>query len=529
MRPRTIGWQAAMATFSIALASCGGGGSPAEEAPAPNGVQKAACGTGDQPETALQGQVPAALRQTGFQGFNCNLKLLGRYEGEGGSWSSATVTDNAGRTCTYQATAAPRGSNGVSTGRTQPGVPVVDITNPAAPVRTTSLTTVAMLGPWESLRANAARKLLVADNAWNGSGGPEIDVYDVSSDCRSPQLLASVPVGTGLDGGITTPVPARGHEGNISPDGLTYWIGDRGNQNYIAVDIVNPSKPRAIARWDLATLGLTNAVIHGISLSTDGNRAYASVAYIPRSLGEVADPNATLKNGFVVLDTSEVQARKPNAQIRLVSTVLYKDGAQSQHQLPIKVNGQSYVVQVDEAGSAGLAESPQVRAACDAGLTPFPLARIFDLQDETRPRLVSKLGLETHDPKNCDKVLPDITGLSTFTYGSHYCSVDNRENATVMACSYFNSGIRVFDIRIPAKPREIAYYNPAPSSAKPGSDHALRKQWRASGPDWCASRVDFDFRNRHIVTHCQDAGVLVLRFGEGTWPFPESTPGGNES
>lgn len=34
------------------------------------------CSPGDTPETALQGQVPAALRQSGFGGFNCNLKRV---------------------------------------------------------------------------------------------------------------------------------------------------------------------------------------------------------------------------------------------------------------------------------------------------------------------------------------------------------------------------------------------------------------------------------------------------------------------
>ena len=49
--------------------------------------------------------------------------------------------------------------------------------------------------------------------------------------------------------------------------------------------------------------------------------------------------------------------------------------------------------------------------------------------------------------------MPDIAGLSIFTYGSHYCSVDNRDNATALACGYFNSGIRVFDIRDPERPK----------------------------------------------------------------------------
>src|SRR6202163_3372272 len=68
----------------IVIASCvvlwgcggGGGGGGGGEQAIPLTVPKAACGPNDHPETALQGQVPAALRATGFQGFNCNLELI---------------------------------------------------------------------------------------------------------------------------------------------------------------------------------------------------------------------------------------------------------------------------------------------------------------------------------------------------------------------------------------------------------------------------------------------------------------------
>ena len=69
-----------------------------------------------------------------------------------------------------------------------------------------------MLDPWESLKVNERRQLLAADNGQNGGGGPEVDIYDLSNDCRNPQLLASLPVGTGSDGsGIVQPI--IGHEG----------------------------------------------------------------------------------------------------------------------------------------------------------------------------------------------------------------------------------------------------------------------------------------------------------------------------
>ena len=111
-------------------------------------------------------------------------------------------------------------------------------------------------------------------------------------------------------------------------------------------------------------------------------------------------------------------------------------------------------------------------------MPPFPMARIIDISDETNPTIVSELMLEMHDPANCDKVHARSHGLSSFTYGSHYCSVDNRTNATTLACGMFNSGIRVFDIRDPLRPKEIAYYNPAGTTdASPGSNHLRANRW----------------------------------------------------
>jgi hypothetical protein len=514
-----IGATSLAVASAFTLAGCSGDGdNGTDSGPAPLTVPKVAgCASGDVPETGLQGQVPAALRASGFNGFNCNLKLVGQSQNEGGNWSSATFTDGAGRTCAYHASAVPNAN------RRNPGVPVIDMTDRTKPVRVASLTTPAMTDPWESLRINPRRQILIADNGQNGGGGPEVDIYDVSGDCRSPQLMASLAVGTGADGGQqVTPSPI-GHEGNISLDGLTYYIGDTRNRVYDAVDISNTSKPKVIASFDMKTLGLST---HGLSVSRDGNRMYGVTTANP-TLDQLNDPNYAPKNGFVVLDTSEVQARKANPQIKHIASVLFKDGSVAQHTIPITINAKPYMVMVDEGGAGGISGSAPAhlaaaQAACKLGLPPVPTARIFDMSDETKPKEVSKLMLETHDTKNCDTVLPDITGLSIFTYGSHYCSVDNRDNATALACSYFNSGIRVFDIRNPERPREIAYYNPKSTAAMPGSSHAVFNQWRAGGPDWCASRLDFDFANKQLTTMCQDNGLLILQFESG-WPFPEST------
>ncbi len=503
--------------------SVGGGGGGPTTPPGP--VQEFAgkvdaCSPGDTPETGLQGQVPALLRVAGFKGFSCNMELVGRFAGEGGNWSSATFQDSGGHHCAYHSTASMR------PGRMNPGVPVIDITDPANPVRTLSLTSPAMLNPWESLRTNPIRQMLFAANGnLSGDGGPEVDIYDLSADCRSPQLLSSTPLNyesvtkTPL-GDLTQSKPIKGHEGNISPDGLTYYVGDNSqNSAYHAIDVTNPTRPKTITTFEMKNSSPIAQAPHGLSVSKDGNRAYVVASSAPTPL-DVLDPNAVPTNGFLILDTSEVQARKPGAQMKVISSVAFRDGGLAQHTEVIRISNKLHLIMVDETGPAGLSTAASIKAACNAGLPAFPMARIYDISDEKNPRVVSKLQLETHDVKNCDAVLPDVADLAVFTYGSHYCSVDDNDNATTMACSYFNSGIRVFDIRNPAKPREIAYFNPAGTMLPQlGSDHTTLGQWRPGGPDWCASRLDFDKARGTLTTMCQDNGLLVMKFKNGVWPF----------
>ena len=103
----------ALMTGAFSLAGCGHNDDDDEgdtdKPPVTAAVQQfaskaTACGTGETPETVLQGQVPVALRQLGFKVFNCKLKLVGQFRGEGGNWSTATFRDKAGRTCAYHST-----------------------------------------------------------------------------------------------------------------------------------------------------------------------------------------------------------------------------------------------------------------------------------------------------------------------------------------------------------------------------------------------------------------------------------------
>src|SRR5437016_9759214 len=288
----------------LGLSAFAGGGGPVAALGAPLAVPRAVCGPGDHPESALQGQVPAYLRAAGFHGFNCNLQLIGQSKGDGANWQTTEFKDSAGHICGYHGTAF------TTANRTHVGVPVIDVTNASNPTPNGYLTTTSMLDPWESLKVNERRQLLAADNGQNGAGGPEVDIYDISQDCRSPQLLASVKVGTGADGGgVVTPI--IGHEGAWAPDGLTYYGGGRTvPNNYYAVDTSDPTKPKLLTNWFVPRVS-TGARTHGLSISDDGRRGYfVSIGSItPTTL---TDPNVAANNGLVIYDLSDIQARKPN-------------------------------------------------------------------------------------------------------------------------------------------------------------------------------------------------------------------------
>ena len=500
-------------------------------------VPRAVCGPEDHPETGLQGQVPAALRAAGFQGFNCNLKLIGQSKNDGGNWQSAEFKERrqadsedddakALHTCGYYGSQSPALSPTTRDPATY-GVRVVDLTHASKPALTGYLQTTSMLDPWESLKVNERRQLLAADQGTNGGGGPAVDIYDVSQDCRSPQLLATIAVGTGTDGGPVAAVTPIGHEGAFAPDGLTYYIGDTTHREYHAIDVSDPTHPKYITTFDMKTLGLA---AHGLSVSNDGNRLYGVSPGIPASAADLTNPNVAANNGFVILDTSEVQARLPNAQIKVISKFLFKDGSVAQHTIPVSIRGKPYIIHVDEGGSGGIFYAGWA-GSCAAGFPPFPMARIVDISDETNPRQVSELRMEVNDPAKCASVLPDLVGLSIFTYGTHYCSVDNRNNATTLACGMFNSGLRVFDIRNPRRPKEIAYFYPAgATTVSGGSNHALGGNFVPGGPDWCSAQVHLDVERGTLWSTCQDNGLLMLKFERGVWPFEDSTtPAGQQN
>lgn len=534
--PRRLRTRAVLLSFALSvtlgLAACGGDNSPAVLRQAQSfAVAKAQCGADDRQETGLQGQVPLSAQVGGFKGFNCNLHATSAtpsVRGEGLFGMFALIHDKAGRTCGYTG-GAFKDSFGTS---------VVDLTDPQNGVETAVLKTPGVVNPGEGLRVNAQRGLLIASYYNNAPSTDDVahgfDVYDVATDCRHPQLLASTTslsfpmAGLKAGGNFQAIERIYGHEGWFSPDGLTYYVGDLTHGVIHAVDITDPTKPDILDTYQhpsfdpnaaLAGTLLRGLVggVHGGSISTDGSRGYiVSAGYNPTAPGGMVPQSGEWHGGYAVVDTSEIQARKPGGKMKFLKEVVTRDLAAQQHTIPVTIRGNKYVFLVGEAG-AGQFNKPGIRAACAAGVIPFATAQLFSLADETNPQLINKTMLEAQDPKNCSQIMPDIdanTDPIGFLYDVHHCSVDNRDDATTLACGNFYGGIRVFDIRDPQRFKEIAYYVPP---AKSGA------------PKWCASVPIVDAKTSSVYSWCADTGVVALKFREGVWPFPDSsTPPGKE-
>jgi hypothetical protein len=280
-------------------------------------------------------------------------------------------------------------------------------------VRTDVLRTPAMQSPHESLRLNAKRGLLVAALSSITTGPGLVEVYDVATDCRHPVLLSSTPLGL------------LGHESAFAPDGRTYYVTSLNLHSLAAVDLDDPKSPSL--QWFIFDYGA-----HGASVSLDGKRLYVA---------ESGGNNGF--SGLTILDVSQVQDRVPVPQVPVVSRLTWPSVSIPQNATPFTRDGHPYLLETDEFGE-------RITGA----------ARIIDIADEKHPFVVSDLRLKVNQPEVYDELQGDPGNAATGRgYQAHYCTVPSRIDPNIVACSFIMSGLRVFDIRDPSAPREVAYFN----------------------------------------------------------------------
>ena len=208
---------ALLGTWCVSLSTFGAPAS-GEKAFMPT-VPRATCGAGDHPESALQGQVPAGLRATGFQGFNCNLQLIGQSKGDGANWQTAEFKDSAGphvrlsrHGVHHCGSHAPRRARHRHHRPDEPDTD--DLSHDDVDARSMGVAQGERAAPIAGGGQRSQRR--------RRSGGRHLRRF---GDCRFPQLLAAVAVGTATAAAASS-ATVVGHEGAWAPDGLTYYGGD---------------------------------------------------------------------------------------------------------------------------------------------------------------------------------------------------------------------------------------------------------------------------------------------------------------
>ncbi len=445
---------------------------PEQQPPEPsyNATPRANCGPGSEPLAGVQGRVTASAIQSkqAAHGWTCNLSVVGRYASSGGYkvWS---YTDTHGHLCAFYDTTLLFPLDALSlNGPSSKGVYVLDMSNPAHPVLTDKLTTLPMLSPHESLYLNARRGLLAADMGNPASYPGLMSIYDVSQDCRHPVLDA------------TYQAARFGHESAFSPDGRTFWITG-GGEGIAAVDVSDPKHPH--------TLWQGNEFSHGGSISDDGDRFYA------------AD---SVDGDLTTLDVSQIQQRKPDPSVREVSRLTWQRVTIPQNSAPMTIRGHHYLLEFDEFAF----RFDTVTPANTVGA-----ARIVNIDDEAHPRVVSNLRLQVNDPEYRAQAVGDPGGIGgqnqLVGYAAHYCGIPRENDPEIVACSFINSGLRIFNIEDPAHPREVAYYVSPPKASPVNGEEAS---------DTAMSKPAFDPKRRDVWYTDAASGFWVLHLPKSVWP-----------
>ena len=470
-------------------------------------VPRAACGPGSKPEVDIQGRVPVSERKSGAssKGYRCNLEAVGHYgpddpQGfEGADWQLARYKHCAYYSQRLVGAAYPRAAGALQPDdkaayasrlvpQERPGTVVVDVSDPTDPRYATNIFTLGMGVPRETLKVHAGRGLLAAANTLDSQGGSFMGIYDISKDCTKPEKL--------FDG----PISAVNHEGNFSADGMTYYASGVLGGAISAIDVSDPRNPK------LLTTFLAKTTIHGMSTSRDGNLLFLSHInedflkfLVPEAAVTGSVPSLVGGNGMGIYDISEIQQRRPNPQVRLVNALEWRDGQVGQHTLNFAKDGRNFAIEVSESGHGA--------------------ARIIDITDLENLEVVAKLKTEIMMPENADEAAADIFRppyevggtFIPFGYNFHYCNLDRLDNPAMLACSAFNQGVRVFDIRDLAKPKEIAYFNPGgDGTLQPGS-------WGGTYSGYPTAMPQFVPERKELWITDQDRGLFVLRFTNGSW------------
>ncbi|OFW19384.1 MAG: hypothetical protein A3H27_14320 [Acidobacteria bacterium RIFCSPLOWO2_02_FULL_59_13] len=269
-------------------------------------------------------------------------------------------------------------------------------------------------------------------------------------------------------------------------------------QILVILDISDPAHPQEAGRWwmpgqnkeagEIPTPGIS---FHGPAI-VEGNTAY--LGYGP---------------AVVILDISDVS--HPKLIGRLDTGPPFKTGGTAVHDV-LPIPGKPLLFAHSEGGGGDTPDGPP---PCSG---PLDFAGMIDIQDPTKPRLLSVFPLPV-PPKGapytdfCDKggrFGPHNTNLE-------YHLLDVEKPGDRVYLTYFNAGLRIFDIHNPRMPKEVGWFIPPTPPQRIGP---LPAKLVTQTED-----VLVDRRGNIYITDKQ-WGLFVLRYTGKTSPAPSAGKAG---
>ena len=330
------------------------------------------------------------------------------------------------------------------------GVLVVDISNPATPA------VVYQIGPPEEgilgqtsreLRVWPEQELLLVLNfncdpglhdCKGSSAPPNISVYDISdASAAAPKLIAMYALGRTPHEFFLWDDP------NVDGRALLYVsTPSRFSDNLLVIDIsqVRSGVFDEVSNWG-GPLGEFREELHSLSLSADGRRAYL----------------AHLRDGFMILDTSDLAEGIPNPQIELLTPVenwvRSGPGAHS----AVKLFGKPYALVTEEV----------------YGRCPWGWTFLIDITDEAKPQIVAEYKLDPYNTiEHCAEAAPERYRFTSFS--SHNPTLTKN----IAFITWHSGGLQAVSIENPIQPAQVAQFLPEPLPLVGTEDPAL-----SSGPD----------------------------------------------
>lgn len=301
-------------------------------------------------------------------------------------------------------------------------------------------------------------------------------------------------------------------------------------EGFLIWDVSDPEKPRQIGHYQTQSTGTHRNFYDGgslvhvaggapgfdkkiyqiVDISDPGNPKEISRFWLPEQVEEVAKPGARIschgpahvegtraylsygEGGAIIVDLSDMTSP------RMVSRLVFR-GISNHHGIHtyLPLPRRKLALINDEAINENGEENLNV-------------AGIVDLHEENEPRLISLFPQPLPPPETGLKNFFDKGGRfgpHNQHHPNHQPCLEDRDDIAYL--TYFNAGLRIYDIRDGRTPKEIAYFIPPDPKQRIGTK-----------PSRLVAQTEDVLVDRRGCIYISDKnqGIYILRLKE-TWPY----------